>query len=151
MPGPRPLHTELLLSQHTAPSGTVGDAFTSPEKYLVWEPVKNMQIWEGWASASEQPFSPSSPSQSSVGRAEPWATEGRERQSRGSAGAAGEAVGYLVCHGAGPGDVRGIAAPPDRGHAEKAPAPAAGVGGACCHFLVLGKPGIAVAGLLPVQ
>lgn len=93
MPGLRPLHAELLLSQHTAPSGTVGDAFTSPEKYLVREPVKNMQIWEGWASASEQPFSPSSPSQSSVGRAEPWATEGRERQSQGSAGAAGEAVG----------------------------------------------------------
>lgn len=115
-----------------------------------------MQIWEGWASASEQPFSPSSPSQSSVGRAEPWASEGRERQSRGSAGAAGGAVGWglgwgLVCHGAGRGDVRGIAAPPDRGHAEKAPAPAAGVGGACCHFLVLGKPGIAVAGSLPVQ
>lgn len=56
-----------------------------------------------------------------------------------------------MCHGAGRGDVRGIAAPPDRRHAEKAPAPAAGVGGACCHFLVLGKPGIAVAGLLPVQ
>lgn len=28
---------------------------------------------------------------------------------------------------------------------------AAGVGGACCHFLVLGKPGIAVAGFLPMQ
>lgn len=55
-------------------------------KCLVWEPVKNMQISEGWASAAQQPFSPSSPSQSSVGRAEPWASEGREKAEPGESG-----------------------------------------------------------------
>lgn len=110
-----------------------------------------MQIWQGWASEPlRQPFSLISVA--GWERAGPWAAEGRERQGQRERGGGGG--GCRLRFGM-PRSRTGRCAwdsssSRQRACGEGSRSPQARVGGACCHFLVLGKPGIAVAELLPV-